>query len=198
MPAIAIDQAVFSLDSFTRSSSLELFTGSVGFGPLETGGVPGEGKGLQMSFEALHMRTVTTRVKMVVTGEAKRLEKSAAETKSVADLLPDYLKPEAVAQRILDFITAAAGRDASLLALLIDAAEQGFADAEAIFGGHLPDVSYQTMDVVREALAQLAGSISGNHGQLVPSAVVEIQVESRETTVVYASYSVNAQSAPVA
>ena len=195
---MAIDQAVFSLDSFTRSSSLELFTGSVGFGPSETGGVPGEGKGLQISFEALRMRTVTTRVKMVVTRQANRLEGPAAETKGIADLLPDYLKPEAVAERIVDFITAAAGGDPSLLDLLIDAAEEGFGQAEAIFGGHLPDVSYQTMDLVREALAELAASLGGGSGQLGPSAVVEIQVESQETTVEYASYSVNAQSAPVA
>lgn len=55
---------------------------------------------------------------------------------------------EQTAQRILDFAMALSGGDPSKAALLRGAFEQGFEAAEKVWGGKLPEISYQTRERV--------------------------------------------------
>lgn len=57
---------------------------------------------------------------------------------------------EAVANRILDFAKALAGDDPSKLDMLQDAVEKGFKQAESLWGGKLPDISYETRERVMQ------------------------------------------------
>lgn len=57
---------------------------------------------------------------------------------------------EQTAQRILDFAMALTGGDPSKAEAMRGAVEQGFAAAEKIWGGKLPDISYQTRERVMQ------------------------------------------------
>ena len=59
-----------------------------------------------------------------------------------------YFSVEEVAKRLLNFAVALSGGDPSKIELLRDAVMQGFADAEQMWGGKLPEISYQTLDAV--------------------------------------------------
>lgn len=61
---------------------------------------------------------------------------------------------EAVATKILDFAKSLAGGDESKLELLEDAVMKGFKQAEEIWGGKLPDVSYKTLDRVKQGFQE--------------------------------------------
>jgi hypothetical protein len=50
---------------------------------------------------------------------------------------------EQTAQRIFDFMVARAGDDLEQLQVGRDAILKGFKDAEQLFGGTLPEISYQ-------------------------------------------------------
>lgn len=63
--------------------------------------------------------------------------------------------PDVVAKRILDFVAAFANGDPARAKLLRDAVETGFEQAEGAWGSKLPDISYQTMDLVRKGLDEL-------------------------------------------
>ena len=67
------------------------------------------------------------------------------------------------AQRIIDFALNGAGDDVERLQIARDAVLQGFKEAENIFGGSLPEISYQTLDKVLEELdaniRELGGSV---------------------------------------
>jgi hypothetical protein len=69
--------------------------------------------------------------------------------------------PNAVAGRVLDFIRALAGGDPGRLEVMMEAAEQAFAEAEEIFGGTLPDVSLETMDMIRAGLTDMLAKFRG-------------------------------------
>jgi len=66
--------------------------------------------------------------------------------------------PDAVARRILDFVKGFYDGTPGRAQLLRDAVEKGFHEAEGEFGGRLPDVSYQTMDLVHKGLDELFGT----------------------------------------
>lgn len=66
--------------------------------------------------------------------------------------------PEAVAQRILDFVNGFADGSPERAQLLRDAVEKGFGEAEAAWGSKLPDISYETMELVRKGLDELFGA----------------------------------------
>ena len=73
-----------------------------------------------------------------------------------ASIVPGgYWSAEAVSKRIVDFVAAFANGDSERAQLLRDAVEQGFGEAEQAFGGRLPDISHETMDLVREGLDRL-------------------------------------------
>ncbi len=196
---MAIDQAVFSLNSVSRMSSFEHVTGSLDFAVGQSAGDPGQGNVVNLSFEALRMRTVTSRVHMQISRQAGLGEETGiqkADDGGLSELLPDYLQPEAVAKRIIDFIEAASGGRPDLLEMLIEAAEQGFAEAEAVFGGQLPDISYKTMDLVRQGLEELAGRRFGGAEEFGPAAVVDIQVETEETSFELVNFNYSAKALP--
>jgi hypothetical protein len=66
--------------------------------------------------------------------------------------------PEAVAQRIIDFVKGFANGSPERAQLLRDAVEKGFGEAEAAWGSKLPEISYRTMDLVRTGLDDLFGA----------------------------------------
>lgn len=85
--------------------------------------------------------------------------------------------PDAVSGRVLDFIRALAGGDPDRLQIMMDAAEQAFAEAEEIFGGTLPDFSYTTIDMIREGLAAMMAEFRGEAAeQQEPSAAATLEL----------------------
>lgn len=62
------------------------------------------------------------------------------------------LSPENVSNRIVDFAIAISGGDKTKLALLKEAIDKGFQAAADALGGTLPDISYQTYELVMEKL----------------------------------------------
>ena len=59
---------------------------------------------------------------------------------------------EAVSDSIVDFAIAISGGDKEKLDLLRGAIDEGFKAAEELFGGSLPEISYQTYDMIMEKL----------------------------------------------
>lgn len=107
---MAIDQAVFSLDSISKMSSLEHLKGSFDFAIGESDKAAGQGTVSKLAFEALRIRTVTSRVCIQVSRQARTGEEFGIEKANAGDLselLPEDQRPEAVAKRIIDFIEAA-------------------------------------------------------------------------------------------
>jgi hypothetical protein len=66
--------------------------------------------------------------------------------------------PEAVSKRILDFVKAFDTGDQARRDLLRDAVERGYEEAEAAWGSKLPDISKETMKLVRKGLDDLFSS----------------------------------------
>lgn len=75
----------------------------------------------------------------------------------------------ATANRILDFAKALAGGDPEKIGVLKDAVQKGFAAAEKIWGGKLPDISYQTLDKVMQGFDDWAKNGSGDYSDAVSS-----------------------------
>ena len=65
-----------------------------------------------------------------------------------------YFSVEETAARILDFAVALSGGDPARIDVLQRAVERGFAQAERMFGGELPEISHQTMAAVQEGFDQ--------------------------------------------
>lgn len=57
---------------------------------------------------------------------------------------------ESVSDRMIDFAKAISGGDKSKIALLKEAVEKGFKEAEKAFGGKLPEISYKTLERTME------------------------------------------------
>lgn len=77
------------------------------------------------------------------------------ETKAEAQKAIDEggeLSIENVSDRLVNFAKAIAGGDKSKISLMRDSIKQGFEEAEKVFGGKLPDISYQTLDRAMEKL----------------------------------------------
>lgn len=62
------------------------------------------------------------------------------------------LGPEKTAERIFQFAKSISGGDKGKLDQLREAIENGYKEAEKAFGGKLPDISKQTMELVRSKL----------------------------------------------
>lgn len=76
----------------------------------------------------------------------------------------DYWSVENTAQRLVDFAVSlyGGGDRGEHLAKMTDGMEQGFEAAKEAFGGTLPDISRQTVDLARKMLAEWAeGGQSG-------------------------------------
>jgi len=63
---------------------------------------------------------------------------------------------EQTAQRILEFAKALSGGDPSKIDSLREAVKKGFAAAEKVWGGTLPDICYQTLDRVMKGFDEWA------------------------------------------
>lgn len=83
--------------------------------------------------------------KITAGGGIDQLAKSEAEALISED---GYWGVSKTSQRILDFAKALSGGDDSKLEMLRDAFQKGFDEAEKLFGGELPGISYETYDKV--------------------------------------------------
>jgi hypothetical protein len=74
--------------------------------------------------------------------------------KEAAVLISDggELSPENVSSRLVDFAISISGGDTSKAETLRNAIIEGFKEAEKIWGGTLPDISYKTFDLAMEKL----------------------------------------------
>ncbi len=92
--------------------------------------------------------------------------------------------PDAVSRRVLDFIRALAGGDSERLEVMMEAAEQAFAEAEEMFGGTLPGISYETMDMIREGLKALLAEFRGEpeSGEVPAAASLELFYLEQQTS----------------
>lgn len=63
---------------------------------------------------------------------------------------------EKTAQRILDFAKAISGGDSSKIDSLRSAVKEGFAAAEKMWGGSLPDISHRTLERVMQGFDEWA------------------------------------------
>lgn len=75
-----------------------------------------------------------------------------------------YFGIKNTARRIYDFVAGKAGEDPEKLQAARDAVLKGFKDAETLFGGKLPDISYKTLD---KLLEMIDGKISALGGSVV-------------------------------
>ncbi len=82
-----------------------------------------------------------------------------------ADLVSDdgFFGIDKTAQRIADFVIQGSGGDESMMRAGREGILQGFKDAEGMWGGKLPDISYKTIDkatqLIDEAMHNLGYSI---------------------------------------
>lgn len=65
-------------------------------------------------------------------------------------------------QRLIDFVLNGSDGELSLLKAGRLGILQGFDEAESLWGGKLPDLSYQTIDKVLQALDEKIASLGGN------------------------------------
>ncbi len=74
-----------------------------------------------------------------------------------------YFSIENTAQRLFNFAVKMAGDDPERLSVTRDAVLKGFKDAEALFGGKLPEISYKTIDMafnmIDDKIRELGGSV---------------------------------------
>jgi hypothetical protein len=73
-----------------------------------------------------------------------------------------YFGVKNTAQRIYDFVAGNAGEDPEKLQVARDAVLKGFKDAEAVFGGKLPDISYKTLDKLLEMIDAKISALGGS------------------------------------
>ena len=66
------------------------------------------------------------------------------------------------AQRASDFVIGFAGDDVSLLQEGRKGIVQGFAEAEKLWGGKLPDIAYETQEKTLQAIDEKIASLGGN------------------------------------
>lgn len=104
----------------------------------------------------LEQQGISTRI---ATGENSVSDLKTITPEEAQDLISKdgYWGVEKTSDRIVEFATSAAGNDPSKLDQIKDAVLSGFKEAETIFGGTLPDISYKTLDKIMEKLDNWAG-----------------------------------------
>ncbi|MCR6577540.1 hypothetical protein CINS5906_04590 [Campylobacter insulaenigrae] len=65
-------------------------------------------------------------------------------------------------QRLADFVINGAGEDIDKLQKGLEGLKSGFAQAEKMWGGKLPDISYETIDKAIEKVTQKINDLGGN------------------------------------
>jgi hypothetical protein len=81
-----------------------------------------------------------------------------------ADLISKdgYFGVAKTSQRISDFVINLAGNDPDKLRVGREAVLQGFKEAETLWGGQLPDISYQTLDTTLAAIDERIQDMGGS------------------------------------
>lgn len=98
----------------------------------------------------------------------KLLDDIGYKGKHIADLTQDEAKElvgedgffgvKQTARRIADFVIEGAKGDEQLLRAGLEGIQRGFEEAEKIWGGTLPDISYRTIDAAKELIQkEMAG-----------------------------------------
>ncbi|MBM4417205.1 MAG: hypothetical protein FJ033_02660 [Chloroflexi bacterium] len=98
---------------------------------------------------------ISEHVRQVFERAGIAFEEMSAEEAAARVAPGGYWSAESTAQRILDFVAAYANGEPERAQLLREAVETGFAEAEEAFGGDLPEISYRTIDLVRDGLDRL-------------------------------------------
>lgn len=109
---------------------------------------------IQAAYQHLRQRVVQT---LEEQGVAVRISTDTGDI-DISSLTPEeaqaliaedgYFGVEATSNRIVDFATGLAGGDPSRIDAIRKGVEDGFAEAERIWGGALPEISYKTRDVI--------------------------------------------------
>jgi len=73
-----------------------------------------------------------------------------------------YFSVDETAARMLDFAVALTGGDPSKIEVMRDAVQRGFAEAERMFGGELPEISHQTLAAVMNGFDEWAAAGSAS------------------------------------
>ncbi len=115
---------------------------------------PAEPSGEVITAEEIRQR-ISEHVRQVFERAGIAFEEMSAEEAAARVAPGGYWSAESTAQRILDFVAAYANGEPERAQLLREAVEAGFAEAEEAFGGTLPEISYETIDLVREGLDRL-------------------------------------------
>lgn len=87
--------------------------------------------------------------KLLAKGDYKVDAKTAEEAKEAISE-DGYWGVNKTAERMFEFAKAYAGDDQDKMKKMMDAFEKGFRQAEEMWGGKLPDISYQTYDKMFE------------------------------------------------
>lgn len=85
-------------------------------------------------------------------------------SQEASELISDsgYFGIDNTANRIADFIINGAGDDVEMMKSGLEGVKEGFAQAEALWGQALPDISQQTMDKTLDRINQAIMELSGN------------------------------------
>ncbi len=104
----------------------------------------------------------------VATGSSE-IDISSISQEEAQELVSEdgYFGVEQTSDRIVDLAIAAAGGDTSKLDAIKEGVEKGFNEALEIFGGQLPDISYDTYDAVMEKLDAWAAQTDGKEGTTI-------------------------------
>ena len=73
-----------------------------------------------------------------------------------------YFSVEETATRLLDFAVALTGGDPARIEMMRGAVQRGFAQAERMFGGELPEISHQTLQAVMDGFDEWAAAGSAS------------------------------------
>jgi hypothetical protein len=73
-----------------------------------------------------------------------------------------YFSVEETAARMLDFAVALTGGDPAQIEVMRDAVQRGFAQAERMFGGELPEISHETLQAVMNGFDEWAAAGSAS------------------------------------
>ena len=96
--------------------------------------------------------------KLIASGGVSETERQNAQAAISAD---GEWGIEKTAQRILDFAMALSGGDPSKIETLKNAVIKGFKQAEAAWGGALPDICYGTFDKIMKGFEEWAATGKG-------------------------------------
>lgn len=84
-----------------------------------------------------------------------------AEAQSMIDE-GGYFSVDETAARMLDFAVALTNGDPARIDVMRDAVQRGFAQAERMFGGELPEISHQTLEAVMNGFDEWAAAGSAS------------------------------------